>query len=172
MRVGDAERALGLAALAGVASYAACFLPDGVGARWGAGLAFGALVLAPCLRATRDRGLVILLSIAVYRAAVWLADRLHVDAGWPALLACSLAGAGGALMLALASRALPGLVSGARGTALAAGIGALAGALIGLAVDAPDGSLRLHLLLLAGFVVWQVGYTAAQRLHPAPRAAG
>ena len=167
----DAQRALALAALSGVASYAACFLPGGFGARWGAGLLFGALVLVPCLAATRDRILAIVLSTAVYRAAVWLADRLHVAAGWHAVLACSLAGAIGAVALSLGSRTALRLASGPREMAQATAIGAGAGALIGLCIDAPDGSLRLHVLLLAGFVVWQVGYTAAQRLRPGSRAA-
>jgi hypothetical protein len=50
-------------------------------------------------------------------------------------------------------------------------LGAGAGALIGLCIDAPDGSLSLHVLLLGSFVAWQVGYTAAQRLRPGSRAA-
>jgi hypothetical protein len=40
------------------------------------------------------------------------------------------------------------------------------GLLIGLSLDAPDESTTQRLLLIAGFVVWQVGYTAAHGLIP------
>lgn len=159
-----------MAALSGAVSYAACFLPDfgvdGFGTRWGAGLVFGVLVLAPSLRATRERVVAILLSTAVYRAAVALADQLHVAAGWHAVLACAFAGASGAIALSIGSRAALRLASGARETALAAIAGAGAGVLIGLCIDAPDESRWQRLLLFAGFVAWQVGYTAALRLRP------
>lgn len=161
----DATRALALAAVSGGVSYAACFLPDGFGARWGAGIVFGALVLAPSLRGTRDRIAALVLSTAVYRAAVWLAQELHVAASWPAVVACALAGAAGAIALSLAASAALHSQTTARARAGAAAIGAGAGALIGLGIDAPDEALIQRLLLLAGFVAWQVGYTAAHRLR-------
>jgi hypothetical protein len=164
--VQDAARALAVAAVAGGLSFGACFVGDGVGARWGAGLVFGALVLAPSQRGTRNQVIAIALSTAVYRAAVWLAHQLHVDASWHAVLACVLAGVAGAAVLSLSASAVLRARSNPRATILAATIGGAAGALIGFGIDAPDESAIQNWLLLAGFVTWQLGYTAAHHLHP------
>jgi hypothetical protein len=42
------------------------------------------------------------------------------------------------------------------------------GALIGLAVNAPDESVILHVQLGSGFVVWQVGWAVAHRTSNTP----
>lgn len=161
-----------LAALSGVLSYGACFVGDGLGTDWGAGVLFGLLVLAPSQRAAAGRlALLVALSTAVYRAAVFIAHGLYVDASWPAVLACALAGMAGALALSLGSGAVLGTHADRRTTALAAVWGAGAGALIGASVTAPDESWIQKLLLLSGFVAWQVGYAAAHRLQPWRRSA-
>jgi hypothetical protein len=158
-------RALALAALSGALSYAACYVPDH-GSAWGAGLAFGLLVLAPTRREMPRFLALLALSVAVYRAAVWLAVTLVVETPVPAWAACGLAGVGGAAALSLAAGAVAG--SGAERGALLRALawGAVGGVLIGVAVDAEDESLLQKLVLLAGFVVWQVGYTASHRLAP------
>ncbi len=160
----DVRRGIALAALSGALSYAVCFLIEGAGPRWGAGILFGLLVLGPTQRrAGRFAGLAVL-SIAVYRAAVWVAQQLHAESRVPAALACALAGAAGAIGLALGTAAIAKTPAALRGTALAAVLGAASGALIGLAVDVPEGSPALHPLLFAGYVGWQVGYCASHRL--------
>ena len=169
--MGDAARSRIAAAISGILSYAACLVTEGLGARWGAGLVFGALVLAPSRRETRDRVVAIALSAAVYRAAFWLADRLHVDASWPVVVACALAGVLGAVALSIGSSVAFRTRADARATAWAAAAGAVAGAVIGVGIEAPDESLAQRLLLLTGFVAWQLGYTVAHRLRPWSRQA-
>ena len=151
-------------------SYAACFVLEPAGTRWGAGVLFGLLVLGPTeRRGSRFAGLAVL-SAAVYRAAVWSAQQLHTESGVPAAAACALAGTAGAVLLALGSAALVQRPAAWRAIGLGAALGAAGGASIGLALAMPDGSIALHGLLLGGFVVWQVGYAAAHRLRPWVRA--
>jgi hypothetical protein len=160
----DARRGIAVAALSGVLSYAVCFLVEGAGVRWGAGIVFGLLVLGPSQRrAGRFAGLA-MLSIAVYRAAVWIAQQLHTEGGVAAVLACALAGAAGAVVLALGTAAIGKTPAALRATALGAVLGAASGALIGFAVDLPEGSLALHPLVFAGYVGWQVGYLVSHEL--------
>jgi hypothetical protein len=161
-----AWRGIAAAAVSGALSYASCFVGNGVGTDWGAGLWFGALVLAPGARGPGRRALLVALSVAVYRAAVWMAQGLYVDVSWPAVTSCALAGAAGALALPPGASALLGARAGGRAVALGTACGAGAGVLIGASVVAPDESLVQKLLLLAGFVAWQVGYAAAHRLRP------
>jgi hypothetical protein len=158
-------RALAAAALSGLLSYAACFVPDH-GSEWGAGIAFGLLVLGPTGRDARRFLALAALSIAVYRAAVWLAVRLVMDTPAPAVVACGLAGVLGAAALSAGAGALTGAARERGALLRSLAWGAAGGVLIGLAVDADDESRGQQLLLLAGFVVWQVGYTAAHRLAP------
>lgn len=161
----DRSRGVALAAASGVLSFAACFVPDH-GTSWGAGIVFGLLVLGPTRHDARGFLALAALSTAVYRAAVWLAVRLAVDTPVPAVAACALAGVLGALALAFGAGAVRGVAT-ERGPALRAALwGALAGLAIGFATDRPDGSIAQHALLLAGFVVWQVGYTASHHLAP------
>lgn len=162
-----------MAAVSGVLSYAACFVGEGLGTDWAAGLLFGLLVLAPS-QAGAPRRLVMLvaLSTGVYRAAVWIAQGLYVDASWPAVVSCALAGLAGALALSLGSSAVLGARTDFRAMALGAAVGAGAGVLVGASVAAPDESLIQRLLLLSGFVAWQVGYAAAHRLQPWTRSPG
>jgi len=167
-----AWRGVAAAAVSGALSYATCFVGDGVGTHWGAGLMFGLLVLAPGAHEAGRRALLVALSMAVYRAAVWIAQDLYVDTALPAVAACALAGAAGALALPPGAGALLGTRPGARAVALGAACGAGAGVLIGASVVAPDESLVQKLLLLSGFVTWQVGYTAAHRLRPWARSTG
>jgi hypothetical protein len=159
------------ALVSGVLSWAAIFLPESAGTRWGAGVLFGLLVLAPTRRDPAQRVALIAVSALVYRIAVWIAQELHTEAGWPGVVACALAGVAGVLMLAFgasaASRTLPSL----REIAKAALPGVAGGALIGLAVGATDESIAQHALLIGGYVTWQVGYAAAHRLAPFSRAA-
>jgi hypothetical protein len=158
-------RSIALAALSGSLSYAACHVPDW-GTQWGAGVAFGLLVLGPTQRSAARFLALAALSVAVYRAAVWLAVQLVSDTPVPAVAACAFAGVLGAAALSLGASAVTraGIDRGA--AARAAAWGALGGALIGFAVNAPDGSLAQIGPLLAGFVVWQVGYTVSHRLAP------
>lgn len=160
----DASRRLLIVSLSAVLSYAACFVLEPLGTRWGAGVVFGLLVLAPSeRRRARFAGLAVL-SAAVYRTAVWSAQHLHTESGVPAAVACALAGAGGAVLLALGSAAVVQRPAAMRATGIGAALGTAGGVLIGLAVNMPDGSLALHGLLLGGFAVWQIGYAAAHRL--------
>lgn len=160
-----ARGALLLAALSGVLSYAACYVA-GWGTSWGAGIVFGLLVLAPTRRDVPGFLGLLALSIAVYRAAVWLAVRLAADTPVPDFVACGLAGVLGAAVLSLGTAAFVGAGVARRALALAMVWGLAGGLLIGWAVVAPDESPAQKILLLAGFVVWQVGYTAAHRLAP------
>jgi hypothetical protein len=160
-------RGVAIAALSGGLSYAACFVGDGLGTRWGAGLVFGALVLAPSFSGVRQRVLLGIESVLVYRAAVSLATRLYVEASWSGAAGCALAGALGALALSLAAGATLRTRPGPGRTALATLVGSVGGVLIGLRVDASDDAALPQLLLLSGFVVWQVGYAAAHGLRPA-----
>jgi hypothetical protein len=158
-------RLLGVAALAGLASYLVGRLPEpwgAVGIDWGAGLLFGALVLAPQGRSWIRRAGLLAASALVYRGAVWLAVALAAEGDWPEVLACALAGALGAPLLAFAAGPLLGRRA-RPGRHLAALIaGAAGGALIGVATLGPDEELlRLDLPMLAGYVVWQVGWAAA-----------
>jgi hypothetical protein len=153
------------AALSGLLSYAACYVPD-QGARWGAGAAFGLLVLAPSQRDLPRFVALVALSVAVYRVAVWLAVWLVTDTPVPPVAACGLAGVLGAVALSLGAGVVLGSAPRRGARVRAAAWGAVGGVLIGVAVDAPDEALAQSLLLLAGFVVWQVGYTVSHRLAP------
>jgi len=166
----DALGRLIVASFSGVLSYAACFVLEPAGTRWGAGVVFGLLVLGPSQRRGARFGGLAVLSTAVYRAAVWSAQQLHTENGVPAAAACALAGAAGAALLALGSAALIQRPADIRATGFGAALGAAGGALIGVALEMPDGSFALHGLLLGGFVVWQVGYAAAHRLPSWSRA--
>ena len=165
-------RHLMVAAVAGLLSYLACLLPEsygGVGTNWGAGLIFGALVLAPQGRSWARRAGLVVASVLVYRGAVWVAVELASEHRWPEITACALAGVLAAPLLAFAVQPL--LARRPRLTAhlLALIAGAAGGALIGFATSGPDDQvLRFHLPLLAGYVVWQVGWAAAY----GPRSAG
>jgi hypothetical protein len=160
-------RGVVMAALSGGLSYAVCFVGEGIGTRWGAGLLFGALVLAPSVAGVRQRALLGIESVLVYRGAVSLATRLYVDASWSGAAGCALAGALGALALSLAAAATLRSRPGLRPTLLATLLGSVGGLLIGLRVDGSDDAALPQLLLLSGFVVWQVGYAAAHGLRPA-----
>jgi hypothetical protein len=148
-----------------VLSYAGSFVGDGA-ASWSAGIVFGLLVLGPS--AGERAGFVALaaFSVAVYRVAVWLAQWLVVQTPVPELAACALAGVLGAVALSLGAGTIVGAGAPRGATARAAAWGLLGGLLIGLAIGAPDESLLQRAGLLAGFVVWQVGYTASHRLAP------
>jgi len=163
--MGGASRGIAFALVSGALSYAACFVPDR-GTQWGAGIVFGLLVLGPTRRDARAFLALAALSVAVYRAAVWVAVRLTVDTPVPAVAACVLAGVLGAVALSLGASAVGRAPAERAATLRAAVWGAAAGALIGLAVDAPDESVAQNALLLAGFVVWQAGYTASHHLEP------
>lgn len=158
------------ALVSGLLSWAAIFLPASIGTRWGAGVLFGVLVLAPTRRETRERVALVAVSALAYRIAVWIAQTLHTEHDWSAQSACALAGVAGVLLVSLgtsaASRAAPALASIAK----AAVPGVAAGVLIGLAVDAADESISQHALLAGGYVAWQLGYAAAHHLAPSARA--
>lgn len=161
------------AALSGALSYAAALLPEpylDLGLEWGAGFFFGVLVLAPRVQSWWRRVALVLVSTLVYRGAVWLATELVVETSWSELTACLAAGALAAPLLRLATRPLLGDRSSMRGHLLALAAGAAGGALIGVAIAAPDGDLlRLHLPLLAGYLTWQVGYAWAHGAQPSAR---
>lgn len=165
-----ARSGLALALVSGVLSWAAIFLPESIGTRWGAGVLFGVLVLAPTRRTTSERVALVAVSALAYRIAVWIAQTLHTEAEWSAEAACALAGAAGVLLVSLgtsaALRAAPVLASIAK----AAVPGVAAGVLIGIAVEADDDSIAQHALLIGGYVAWQVGYAAAHHLAPGSRA--
>ena len=167
-----ARRQLVVAAVAGLLSFLACLLPEafgGVGTNWGAGVIFGALALAPQGRSWARRTGLFLASVLVYRGAVWVAVALAAERHWPEIAACALAGVVAAPLLAAGAQLL--LARRPRLTSHVLGLiaGAVGGALIGFAASGPDDQiLRFHLPLLAGFVVWQVGWAAAY----GPRSAG
>lgn len=162
----NAPTGLLAALLSGALSYASTYLPDSLGVRWGAGVAFGVLVLAPSRSGTPLRVALVALSALAYRAAVWLAETLYVDADWPAVAACGVAGIAGVLLVSLGTSAIVRARPDLRAIALAAIPGVLAGVLIGVCVEAEDESIGQQALLLAGYVTWQVGYAAAHRLAP------
>ena len=162
---------LALALVAGVLSYAATFLPDSIGVRWGAGVIFGALVLAPSHPDPTRRVALIALSAGAYRSAVWLAQTLYSGSFASALASCAAAGVFGVLVVAIGTSLLAKSAVDRRALAKASVSGAIAGVLIGLCVRADDESVGQQAFLLAGYVVWQVGYAAAHRLAPAERAA-
>jgi hypothetical protein len=154
-----------VAAVSGVLSYVAGVLPEpyvGLGLSWGAGLLFGALVLAPGARSWWRRIAVVVASVLVYRAAVWLATVLVVETPWPEIPACQVAGAVAAPVLRLATQPLLGGRSSLGRHLVALATGATGGVLIGVAVTGSnEGLLGLPLPLLAGYLVWQFGYAAA-----------
>ncbi len=164
-RVPRSSGRLLVAAASGVLSYLAGVLPepyDGLGLNWGAGLLFGALVLAPGARGWWHRIAAVIVSALVYRAAVWLATTLVVETPWPEVAACLAAGALAAPVLRLATQPLLGGRSSLGRHLAALAAGAAGGALIGVAVTGSnEGTLALHLPLLAGYLVWQFGYAAA-----------
>jgi hypothetical protein len=154
-----------LAAISGVLSYAALRFGEdsgGLAVDWGAGLLFGILVLAPQGRSWWRRAALVVASALVYRGAVWLAVELASEREWSEVLACLLAGALAAPLLALLTLPLLGGRLRSGPTLLALVAGTAGGALIGLATAGGDDQvLRFDLPLLAGYLIWQVGYTAA-----------
>lgn len=168
-----APRHLLVAAVAGLLSYLVCRLPEsygGVGINWGAGLIFGALALAPQGRSWARRAGMVVASALVYRGAVWLAVELAAERHWPEIAACALAGGLAAPLLAFAAQPLLARRPRLAGHLLGLIAGAVGGALIGVATIGPDDQvLRFDLPLLAGFVVWQVGWAAAHGARSAGR---
>jgi hypothetical protein len=164
------------AGLAGVLSYLACRLPapfGGLGTNWGPGLIFGVLVLAPRGRSWARRALLLEASALIYFGAVWLAVDLAAERHWSEVAACALVGALAAPILALAARPFLALRSRLGDHLLALLAGAAGGAAIGIAaMGGDDRWLSFDLPLLAGFLVWQVGWAAAHipRLDGAGRA--
>jgi hypothetical protein len=152
------------AAASGILSYAAGVVPEpfsGHGLFWGAGLFFGALVLAPGARAWWRRIALVAVSVLVYRVAVWFAMALVTTSDWPEVAACAAAGAVAAPVLRLVTRLFQGGRPRLRPHLLAAAAGAGGGLLIGVAMGSGEEDLlRLHLSLLAGYLVWQLGYAA------------
>ena len=169
--VGVSHR-VAVAALSGALSYASCFVPHAGGAQWGAGVIFGLLVLGPSYRGTSHFVVLAALSTAVYRVAVWSAQKLYVDTSWSGVASCALAGFAGAIALSLGSSVVLRTRATTLSTTCSAVVGAGAGALIGLSLGAPDESVIQHVLFFSGFVMWQVGYVAAHCLSPWPRVAG
>lgn len=164
-----APRHLAIAAVAGLLSYLVCRLPEpfgGHGTEWGAGLIFGALALAPQGRSWARRAWLVVASALVYRGAVWLAVELVAEGSWHEILACAFVGALAAPILGLAAGPLLARRSSLVRHLLAAGAGAAGGALIGISLGADERFLTLDLPLLAGFVVWQVGWAAAHGPKP------
>ena len=162
----SSSRHLLAAAVSGVLSYVAGVLPEpltDIGITWAAGLLFGALVLAPGARDWWRRVAVVIVSVLVYRAAVWLAMALVVETPLSEILACQVAGAVAAPVLCLATQPLLAGRSSLRRHLVALATGAAGGVLIGVGVSGSDG-LGLHLPLLAGYLVWQLGYAIAH--HP------
>lgn len=159
------SRYLLAAAASGVLSYVAGVLPEpfaGAGITWAAGLLFGVLVLAPGARSWWRRIAVVIASVLVYRAAVWLAMTLVVETPWPEIAACQVAGAGAGPVLRLATQPPLGGRSSPHRRLVALATGTAGGSLIGVAVSGSnEGALGLHLPLLAGYLVWQLGYVAA-----------
>ena len=162
---------LALALVSGVLSYAATFLPESIGVRWGAGVIFGALVLAPSHPDPTRRVALIALSAGAYRLAVWLAQTLYAGTLASALFSCALAGVFGVLVVSIGTSLLSRSPVDRRALVSASIAGAIAGLLIGICVRADDESVWQQAALLAGYVVWQVGYTASHRLAPGARAA-
>jgi hypothetical protein len=164
----QARRVL-VAALSGVLSYLLFLLPEpyrGGAMEWGAGLVFGALVLAPAGRSWERRAGLLLASALVYRGAVWAAVELATDLGWAEIAACGLAGALAAPLLALASRPLLDGPSRLADHLAALAAGAVGGALVGVAMSGSDERwLHLDLPLLAGLLTWQVGWAASHLRH-------
>lgn len=158
-----------VAFLSGALSYASTYVPDSWGVRWGAGLVFGVLVLAPGHRDRVRAASLVALSAVVYRGAVWLAQTLYGGTVASGIAVCALSGVLGAVALSLGSSALLRRPVAGRAILLASLTGALGGVSIGLCVNGSDESISQQVLLLAGYVIWQVGYAAAHRL-PEPLA--
>jgi hypothetical protein len=160
-----APRDLLAAAIAGVLSYLLVLLPEdyrSYGVDWGAGVVFGALVLAPAVRSWWRRAGLVVASALVYRGAVGLAVLLAAGSSWPEVAACVAAGAVAAPVLALVALPLAGRRSSLGRHQLALAAGAVGGALIGIAVSGSDELvLRFDLPLAAGYLAWQVGWAAA-----------
>jgi len=158
-------RHLVAAAVSGVLSYASWRLPEpllGFGIDWVPGLVFGLVVLAPQAPEWWRRAALAAASAVVYRGAVWVAVELAAERSWSEAFAGLAVGAAAAPVLALAAGPLLAGRWRLGANLLAAAAGAAGGALIGLAVATPEVQpVRLHLLLLGGFLLWQVGYAAA-----------
>lgn len=160
-----AIRHLLVAAVSALLSYLLTQTPEGytrIGTDWGPGLVFGVLALAPAVRSWWRRAGLVAASALIYRGAVEIATWLAAGQRWPEVGACALAGGLAAPVLALVALPLAGRRSGGGRHLLALAFGAAGGALIGFAVSGSDDQLlHFHLPLAAGYLVWQVGWTAA-----------
>jgi len=130
------------------------------------GLIYGLVVLLRRGANLLRNAAAILFSGVLYWASATAAAALVVDHGWPAIIACALAGGASALLLSAASRSLLQLPAGSDATVLAALIGTVAGIVFALAFKTHTESLS-NVAIFAGYLVWQAGFALAHELVPA-----
>ena len=165
------NRSLTAGVVSGALSFAACFLPGGVGSTWAPGLIFGALVLAPSHSGVGRRAPLVVASALVYRGAVWLASTLYMNVqlgtNGAHLPSCTLAGGLGALALAVATSLVTREPAERAATRRSIAFGALAGALLDAYFAFADGDRFVDQAAAFGcFAVWQGSYAALHRLDP------
>ena len=164
-------RRLAVAAASGVLSWAWWLAPQGLldlGIEWAPGLIFGLLVLAPAAGSRWRAAVLVVESVLVYRAAVWVAVQLIGGRAWSETAACAVVGAVAVPVLALVTTPVLGCRWKPAATALATLAGAVGGVLLGLGVATSEQYVvRLHMLVLAGFALWQTGYAAGHLLRGA-----
>jgi hypothetical protein len=161
------QRSLAAGAISGALSFAACFLPGDHGSTWAPGVIFGALVLAPSFAGWVRRGSLLVASTLIYRAAVWFASTLYLQAAPHFVPSCTLAGGLGALALPLATRALTKQRFDQTATRLGIIAGAVSGSFLDLYLRLLDGRRTLDYAAVAAcFVAWQASYAALHKLAP------
>jgi hypothetical protein len=164
------RRVLVCGSLSGAVSFGLVWLagnlPEGVPlpedvVRYSPGVVFALLLVLPMMTVANGRLfrllLVAALSTVIYFLMVKLASHIVVEFEKQAVAACGIAGGLGAILTAAVVRALASRQLSLLAVLIGFVTGSLGGALIGQELLTPENEFMMQFLVLAGFVVWQVG---------------
>lgn len=160
------RRVLLMATLSGLLSYILLWVAGNLPRAWplpseiftyAPGLLFGLLVLQMGSPSTLRRVLITICCGLIWYLMYQLATSLVADAGKPTLFACGVAGGVGAWLVSLVVRLLKPKRLSLLAMLMAFVTGTLGGLLIGQGVLDHELTLAAQLLMVTGFVAWQVG---------------
>ncbi|MGH8455028.1 MAG: hypothetical protein ACRES4_10480 [Nevskiales bacterium] len=132
--------------------------------RYAPGLLFGALVLQMGTQGSGRRIALVLASGLIWYLTFKAAGHLVMEYQASTLLACGVAGGLGAWLVSLVVRLLKPRRLSLLAMLMAFVTGTLGGCMIGQALLQPELFVLDQLLLVAGFVVWQLGVGGAMLL--------
>lgn len=169
----SSRRVMWMASVSGLLSYGLISLAGNMPAwlplpsdlfRYAPGFVFGALVLQMGTQGVGRRVAIVLSCGLIWYLTFKLAGHLVMEYDQSTLLACGVAGGLGAWLVSLLVRLLKPRRLSLLAMLMAFVAGTFGGCLIGQALLQPELLVLGQVLLVAGFVAWQVGVGAAMLL--------